>query len=460
MSIEKRTSVDQLIPGMVLAEPVFHPMSMQMIWNSGTTLTPKHIALLQKMNLGGIRVMEFVPASPQSAALATAIAPAVPRDQREPAEVPRPRPEPTAPRPYTQPPSVAPPQAAFRVPSPPARFAPASGAPLAPRQPVPVRRPSWERLPEPLKQPQRIREEVLERNCNIVRHVTESVRHSSRIDFNQVDLSVQTTIKQIVQHKELLENLIDLRVYDEYTYAHSANVMSLALVVGTALNYPVERLRVLGVGALLHDIGKTLVPEEILNKPEKLSEEEFRIMATHPANGIMILSNYPWATNDIRNCAFQHHEKFGGQGYPMGLKGPQIAELAQVVSIVDFYDALISDRVYKKGLPPNVVYQAIMNGVNQHFDARIVQAFLKFIVPYPVNSQVLLSTGQSARVMRVNRKALLSPVVVVEGQGELDLARHPEIAITTIERVAREHPTFFNAPAGKGAPRGRGLPER
>ncbi len=467
MSIEKRTSVDQLIPGMVLAEPVFHPMSMQMIWNSGTTLTPKHIALLQKMNLGGIRVMEFVPASPQSAALATAIVPSVPLDQREPAEVPSARPEPSAPRPHFRPPAAAPVPSALRGPGPaaapphpPAPLAPAGRAALAPRQPAPVRRPSWERLPEPLKQPQRIREEVLERNCNIVRHVTESVRHSSRIDFNQVDLSVQTTIKQIVQHKELLENLIDLRVYDEYTYAHSANVMSLALVVGTALNYPVERLRVLGIGALLHDIGKTLVPEEILNKPEKLSEEEFRIMATHPANGIMILSNYPWATNDIRNCAFQHHEKFGGQGYPMGLKGSQIAELAQVVAIVDFYDALISDRVYKKGLPPNVVYQAIMNGVNQHFDARIVQAFLKFIVPYPVNSQVLLSTGQSARVLRVNRKNLLAPVVVVEGQGEVDLARHPEVAIATIERVAREHPTFFNPPAIKGGPRGQGLTER
>ena len=469
MSTEKRTSVDQLIPGMVLAEPVFHPMSMQMIWNSGTTLTPKHIALLQKMNLGGIRVMEFVPASPQSAALATAVVPATPLDHREPAEVPSARPEPPAPRSQGRTAPAAPVPAVLRGPaagpatrpaSPPARLAPVGRAALAPRPQAPVRRPSWERLPEPLKQPQRIREEVLERNCNIVRHVTESVRHSSRIDFNQVDLSVQTTIKQIVQHKELLENLIDLRVYDEYTYAHSANVMSLALVVGTAMNYPVERLRVLGVGALLHDIGKTLVPEEILNKPEKLTEEEFRIMATHPANGIMILSNYPWATNDIRNCAFQHHEKVGGQGYPMGLKGNQIAELAQVVSIVDFYDALISDRVYKKGLPPNVVYQAIMNGVNQHFDARIVQAFLKFIVPYPVNSQVLLSTGQSARVLRVNRKNLLAPVVVVEGQGELDLARHPEIAITTIERVARQHPTFFNPPAGKGVPGAQGLTER
>lgn len=275
---------------------------------------------------------------------------------------------------------------------------------------------------------------------------------------------VQTLVEEIsasVQRNPwALITVARLKTADEYTYMHSVAVCALMIALARQLGLPAHDTREIGAAGLFHDIGKAQIPAEILNKPGKLTEQEFRIMATHPANGIMILSNYPWATNDIRNCAFQHHEKFGGQGYPMGLKGPQIAELAQVVSIVDFYDALISDRVYKKGLPPNVVYQAIMNGVNQHFDARIVQAFLKFIVPYPVNSQVLLSTGQSARVMRVNRKALLSPVVVVEGQGELDLARHPEIAITTIERVAREHPTFFNAPAGKGAPRGRGLPER
>lgn len=434
MSIEKRTAVEQLLPGMVLAEPVFHPMSMQMIWNSGTTLTPKHIALLQKMNLGGIRVMDFVPVRPAPEVPAAPLPPAV--SLRGEPVLPSAPPAPSAP-------VARSPMTAQRRPAP----ASPSPAPVVQvRQPAPVRRPSWENLPEPLKQPQRIREEVLQRNFSMVRHITESVRHASRIDFNQVDQSVQTTIKQIVSQKELLESLIDLRVYDEYTYAHSANVMSLALVVGTALNFPLEKLRVLGIGALLHDIGKTLVPEEILNKPGKLTEEEFRIMATHPANGIMILSNYSWATNDIRNCAFQHHEKLNGLGYPMGLKGNQIAELAQVVAVVDFYDALISDRVYKKGLAPNVVYQAILNGVNEHFDARIVQAFHKFIVPYPVNSQVLLSNGQSARVMRVNRKNLLAPVVAVEGQGEIDLAKHPEIAITTIEKVARQHPTLFAPP--------------
>ncbi len=467
MTVDKRTSVDQLIPGMVLAEPIFHPMSMQMIWNSGTTLTEKHIALLQKMNLGGIRVMDFVPGSPQSAKVHTPshqvaappqiAAPAPPPEPvvptraqlRGPASAPLPPARsPTGPVPPMPHPGHLAPLTGPRTPTggaglaPPRRPLPA----VAVRSNLPAVRPSWEKLPEPVRLPQRIREEVLQRNVSIVKHITEQVRHASRIDISQVDAHVQGTIRKIIQERELIESLIDLRVYDEYTYAHSANVMSLSLVVGSAMKLPMDRLRILGIGALLHDIGKTLVPEEILNKPTKLTEEEFRIMATHPANGIMILSNYTWANSDIKNCAFQHHEKYNGMGYPMGLKSNQIAELAKIVAVCDFYDALISDRVYKKGLPPNVVYQAIMNGVNVHFEGQVVQAFMKFIVPYPVNCMVELSNGQMGRVLKVNRKNLLAPVVFIDGGGELDLAKNPEITIVNIHKVPTVHPTLFSAP--------------
>jgi len=304
--------------------------------------------------------------------------------------------------------------------------------------------PSWMKLPTPLRLPQRIREEVLQRNLSVVKTITQQVRHASRIDIGSVDQAVQTTIRRIVEEPELIQNLVDLRIYDEYTYTHSANVMSLALVVGTAMKYPLEKLRMLGVGALLHDIGKTLVPEEILNKPSKLTEEEFRIMATHPANGIMILGSYQWANNDIKNCAFQHHEKINGKGYPMGLKGDQIAEMSQVVSIVDFYDALISDRCYKKGLPPDLVYQTIINGTGAHFDARIVKAFLKYIVPYPVNAEVVLSNGMHGRVTRVNRKNLLAPVVLVEGHGEVDLMRAANVTVVQLKSAPKPGTGMLN----------------
>lgn len=449
VTIERRTSVAQLIPGMVLAEPIFHPVSMQMIWNSGTTLSEKHIALLQKMDIPSVRVMDFVPPSPQSGRLPgpRLASPSMAFDpiadnarDRNPTIAP----DQTVSGPTTTNINVPTPGtgAVSRPPPRPRRRELPSAAVPAKMTAAP---PSWSSLPEPVRVPQRIKEEVLQRNVNIVRHITEQVRHASRIDINQVDVSVQTAIRRIVQEPELIESLIDLRVYDEYTYAHSANVMSLSLVVGAALKLTPDRLRILGIGALLHDIGKTLVPEEILNKPSKLTEEEFRIMATHPANGIMILSNYAWATSDIKNCAFQHHEKFNGLGYPLGLKGNQTAELAQIVAVCDFYDALISDRVYKKGLAPNIVYQAIMNGKNEHFDSRIVQAFLKFIVPYPVNCRVELSNGQFGRVLKVNRKNLLAPIIHLEGAGEIDLAKNRDFGIVAIQNVPTQHPTLFSA---------------
>ncbi|MBI6545523.1 MAG: HD-GYP domain-containing protein [Cyanobacteria bacterium NC_groundwater_1444_Ag_S-0.65um_54_12] len=447
--VDKRTPLERLIPGMVLSEPIFHPMSMQMIWNSGTTLTDKHIALLRKMNLGGVRVMDFHPAG-------------MPEEKKGPAitelgagvnaksgnsSMARQLPKPEQAWGETTSAVVDTSRATVAQ----SRILPAQPTYRRSINPQPetvnAAVPSWQQLPAPLRSPQRIKEEVLQRNVNIIRHITEQVRHASRIDINQVDQAVQATILRIVKERELIESLIDLRVYDAYTYAHSANVMSLALLVGTALNFPLERLRVLGIGALLHDVGKTLIPEDILNKPTKLTEEEFRIMATHPANGTMILSSYSWAISDIRNCAFQHHEKYNGLGYPMGLKSSQISELAQVVAVADFYDALISDRCYKKGLPPSVVYQAILNGSNVHFAGHIVQAFRKFIVPYPVNSSVELSNGQVGRVLRVNRKNLLAPVVWVEGTGEIDLAKKSQLVITNHQRVASQTPARIIPPA-------------
>lgn len=443
--MDNRTPVHDLQPGMVLAEPVFHPATLQMVWNIGTTLTERHLALLRKMDIEGIRVMDL--AGAPTVRKPAPEAPATP-PRRPDALPPMAGRGPVAPTPgVPAPPSTRPaglPRTAGRPPVAPRAIGAPPVAQVRGRGEGQPAMPSWMKLPTPLRLPQRIREEVLQRNLSVVKTITQQVRHASRIDIGSVDQAVQTTIRRIVEEPELIQNLVDLRIYDEYTYTHSANVMSLALVVGTAMKYPLEKLRMLGIGALLHDIGKTLVPEEILNKPSKLTEEEFRIMATHPANGIMILGSYQWANNDIKNCAFQHHEKINGKGYPMGLKGDQIAEMSQVVSIVDFYDALISDRCYKKGLPPDLVYQTIVNGTGSHFDARIVKAFLKYIVPYPVNAEVVLSNGMHGRVTRVNRKNLLAPVVLVEGHGEVDLLRAGGVTVTRLKSAPKPGTGMLN----------------
>ncbi|MEB3187816.1 MAG: HD domain-containing phosphohydrolase [bacterium] len=427
---ELTCSTGELRPGMILAQNVVHPYTRQTIWAAGTLLNDHHITLLQRIQTGAIKVL----AQPDTVS-------------GDPSRDPAPGTDPGA----DPPPLVRAPEMPLQSASTgPLQRAPER--PASPQAPSPVRKlpanrptpgPAVKRLPaaRPVAsqpagstfRPKIIRHEVMERNLKTIEHIQSQIKQGQALDIRSVDTTVQQTIQRIVTNRELLNSLIDLRVYDEYTYAHSSNVMSLSLVVGAALGYPVERLRILGIGALLHDIGKSMVPEAILHKPGKLTADEFRIMATHPANGIMLLSPYAWATQDIRNIVFQHHEKYDGSGYPLGIKGDAIAEFSRIVSVVDVYDALISNRPYKKGLPPNVVYEAILHGAGTHFDPRIVEAFTRFIVPYPAQSWVVLNTGQLARVVQVNRQALDRPIIDLEGT-IVDLTRRPEWSIRTIHQ--------------------------
>lgn len=429
---ERKVLPEDLTPGMVLAEPICHPFTRQVIWTSGTQITEQHIALLKKMELRSVRVIDLQEKQARTGPIPRGTGPALTLPA-VPREAPPAAPEATAPPVAPAQSQAAAPRPAFRLTPPQASGQSGAGAarPTGPRT-GPIRPAQAQGANF---RPQAIRNEVLERNVQTIKQIHEQVKQATRIDIQSVDQTVQATITRIVSNRELLASLIDLRVYDEYTYAHSSNVMSLSLVVGAAMGFPPEKLRILGIGALLHDVGKSLIPEAILHKPGKLTEEEFNIMATHPANGIMILSSYGWATPDIKNIVFQHHEKFDGSGYPMKLSGMSIAEFARVVSVVDVYDALISQRPYKKGLPPNVVFQAILNGAGTHFDPKIVQAFVKFIVPYPVNSLVELNTGQIARVVKVSRANLMRPVIELEGS-VVDLARDERFNIVTMYNPA------------------------
>ncbi|HEY9765734.1 MAG TPA: HD domain-containing phosphohydrolase, partial [Chroococcales cyanobacterium] len=128
-----------------------------------------------------------------------------------------------------------------------------------------------------------------------------------------------------------------------------------------------------------------------------------------------------------------HHEKVNGMGYPNGLQGKDIPEMAKIIAIVDVYDALVSDRPYKTAMPPNMAYQIIMEGFNTHFEGRIVWAFQKFIVPYPVNCLVVLNSGEVAKVAKVNRQSLLRPIIELDGQ-MIDLTNHPRLSIVNIYR--------------------------
>ena len=410
MALTIRTPLEQARPGSVLAEPAFHPLTMQLLLPAGSPLTPQAISMLVRSGVRQVALMDLegVQDAPSAAnpfaARISDLPPAAPTLSAAP-EIRD-----------AAPPAVEPQAVAVRPPS---------SAPVFPEERLEV-----------------VAREVVTRNFAAIREIERQFHQSSSVDFQKVDGCVQTTLREIVLNREILESLVDLRVYDEYTYAHSANVMSLALLMGVTLGFNYEKLRTLGVGAMLHDIGKTMIPDFILNKPGRLTPAEFDVIKTHPERGLKMIAHHRWATADIQAVILHHHERWDGRGYPHGLKGKDIPEMARIVSVVDVYDALVSRRVYKEPMPPDQAYQLILSGMNTQFEARMVWAFQNLIVPYPCNAVVVLSNGDVAKVRRVNKNDPLRPVVEMQDGTQVDLASQQGLVVKDLHRPPLGAPAF------------------
>lgn len=201
-------------------------------------------------------------------------------------------------------------------------------------------------------------------------HVVKSVSNVfSKVQFNSTN-EVKNTMNYIMEMVEyLIENkdinstyLMELKTFDNYTFVHSLNTCVLALFFGMNLNYTKNMLIDLGMGALLHDIGKTKIPLNILNKKGKLTDQEYEIMKKHPEYGYEIVNSMKGINERGRVIVLEHHEKFDGTGYPKKLPGEKISKFARIACISDVYDAIVSDRVYRKGFLANEAYEFILAG--------------------------------------------------------------------------------------------------
>ncbi|WP_052475884.1 HD-GYP domain-containing protein [Cohnella kolymensis] len=179
-------------------------------------------------------------------------------------------------------------------------------------------------------------------------------------------------------NQELLELAVRIEEKDGYTSDHCERIKAISMMVGEELKLPSHEMFILNLAAFFHDIGKTKVPEHILNKPGKLTSEEFEIMKSHTIHGKQLL--YDKGLPDLKivgDVIEQHHEKFDGQGYPHGLQGKEISMLASIIAVVDSFDAMTSDRVYHKGIPVQEALEEIMRCSGTHFNTEIVSAFLR-----------------------------------------------------------------------------------
>ncbi len=213
-----------------------------------------------------------------------------------------------------------------------------------------------------------------------------------------------------------------LKVSDEYTFKHSVDVATMAMLVAKKMGKPKYIVEDVGMAGLLHDLGKVDIPNEILNKPGKLTDDEFKVIQLHTVRGYERLKNEKSIKEEVKMGVLQHHENIDGSGYPFKLKSGKISDIAKILSVVDVYDALMTKRPYKEAKSTSESLEIVMAMINK-FDNWAIAAFLSSLVAFPNGSTVTLSDGRCCRVMRQNDKYPLRPVVLDESTGEImDLA--------------------------------------
>lgn len=244
-----------------------------------------------------------------------------------------------------------------------------------------------------------------------VREFTRDVRLGKQIDVSASGSIVEGVVDSVGRNSQAMLGLCKLKSFDEYTYTHSINVSVLAVVYGKCLDLSREVLRELGVSGMLHDIGKTAVPEQILNKPGKLTHDEFEIMKTHSAKGRAMLFRVGSLSRDILDGVLHHHERYNGKGYPNNLTGNQLGLFPTIIGMVDVYDALTSRRCYKPGMIPNKALSLMFGLRGEDFEAGHLDRFIKCLGIYPLGSFVRLDNGLSGFVVETVDGSPLRPKV-------------------------------------------------
>lgn len=231
-------------------------------------------------------------------------------------------------------------------------------------------------------------------------------------------------------HVNFFHMLHNMREYDDTTFAHSINVALLCNILATWLDFSPEETDLATLCGLFHDMGKLRIPDDIIKKPAKLTDEEFRIIKTHTLEGYNILKDQD-LDEHIKNAALMHHERFDGSGYPYGFTGDKIDKYAQLVAIADVYEAMTATRVYRGPLCPFKVIEIFEKEGFQKYNPRYVLSFLENVVLTYMNNRVRLNNGVEGDVVFINKHHLSKPLVRFRDRF-IDLSEHPELFIESI----------------------------
>ena len=306
--------------------------------------------------------------------------------------------------------------------------------PVAPVENPPPQRCSLDFQPVSVREERGIAMAVRHEAVGTIVQIMNQVRFGRPVEPDQAEAVVEKMLASVFRNQDALLSLCLIRDKDYYTFEHSVSVAVLAMAMGRALEFDPKTLKGLGMGALLHDIGKARVPSEILNKPGKLSDQEFRIIKQHVVHSRGILEQMPGVSEVALQAAAEHHERYDGSGYPNGLVGEQISIYGRVMALCDVYDAFTADRCYRGAEEPGGVMKRMLEWGGSHFEASLVHQFIRCVGIYPVGTLVRMQSGRLAVVVEAGSRGLLHPVVRVFFDGtrgrfiapkDLDLSGEP-----------------------------------
>ncbi len=279
----------------------------------------------------------------------------------------------------------------------------------------------------------------------------QEVRMGNTVDSELAQNLVNEVTDSVIRNPGALISLVRLKNADDYTYMHSLAVCALMIALSRQLKLDEAQTRTMGLAGLLHDLGKAMMPMEVLNKPGKLTDAEFAIIKSHPTLGHRMLVESQAVNDIVLDVVLHHHEKIDGTGYPDGLKGDGISLFAKMGTVCDVYDAITSNRPYKKGWDPAESLKKMAEWTHGHLDPQIFQAFVKSLGIYPTGSLVRLASGRLGVVMEQSPSSLLKPIVKVFFSTKSDMRIPPEVLDlsapgNTEKIVGRENPETWRFP--------------
>lgn len=281
-----------------------------------------------------------------------------------------------------------------------------------------------------------ISEKTRQNAINQVKNLFMEASEGVIIEMDKIQDTVSDMVNQLSMNQSIV-NMLDLRSLDDYTFFHSVNVCVLSIMTGITMGYNEKELHILGTGAILHDLGKIKIPKNILDKPGKLSPEEFDVIKMHPSYGYEYIKKTGGIDEVAALISYEHHERYNGSGYPEGKHGDAIHPLSRIVGIADIYDAITAERVYKKANRPHEAYEMLAGSGNYLFDYQAVKSFLDNIAAYPTGSIVELTSGEIAVALDTPKGYTLLPRVSVLIDQEGRMLKEPyELKLFEMEKTA------------------------